>query len=200
VSAAEKARGKTHRQEEDSRLSHCSITGTGAKPSAISGEPIWSCGRPWSLHHHHKENAAFVPTAQPTYAPAIDALAHRGRPAQPQKPRFNLHEDRGQHWCGPMRTRRTAPYREPAGDSPTPWWSRPYRGSAGAAGRMVLPPTRRPAFPGGALPRRNPRTAAACRRHRSRSLRCTRQSCRSSGKPELQPRPVNCLVRLSYWL
>jgi hypothetical protein len=44
---------------------------------------------------HHKENVAFVLTGQPVYAPAIDALAHCGRPAQPQKPRFNLHEDRG---------------------------------------------------------------------------------------------------------
>src|SRR5450759_1986619 len=136
--ATEKAPRKTHRQDEDSRLPHCSITGTGTKPSAISGEPIWSDGLPWSLHHHHKENAAFVPTAQPAYAPAIDALANCGRPAQPQKPGFNLHEDRGQHRCGPMRTRRTAPYREPAGGSPTPWWSPLYLGSAGAAGRMVL--------------------------------------------------------------
>src|ERR1035437_8561007 len=35
--ATEKAPRKTHRQDEDSRLPHCSITGTGTKPSAILG-------------------------------------------------------------------------------------------------------------------------------------------------------------------
>ena len=45
-------------------------------------------GRPWNTRlflfdHYHKEDAASVPTADPGYPPAIDAVAQRGGLGEP---------------------------------------------------------------------------------------------------------------------
>src|ERR1019366_5857140 len=47
-----------------------------------------------SLHHHHKEDAAPVPAAQPAHAPALDAVAERDGCAQPQELGLHRHSHR----------------------------------------------------------------------------------------------------------
>jgi hypothetical protein len=43
------------------------------------------------LDHHKKEDAALVPTANPAYAPAINAVADYGRLADAEKLGLNFH-------------------------------------------------------------------------------------------------------------
>jgi hypothetical protein len=46
---------------------------------------------PGPLDHHDEENPAFVPTTDPTHAPAIDAIAEGGGCEQAQEVSLNFH-------------------------------------------------------------------------------------------------------------
>ena len=46
---------------------------------------------PLPLDHHDEENPAFVPTADPANAPAIDSIAEGGRLEEPQELGLDFH-------------------------------------------------------------------------------------------------------------
>jgi hypothetical protein len=54
-------------------------------PSPFSG--------PGPLDHHNEDHSAFVPTAHPAHAPAIDSIAEGGRLEQAWELGLNFHSD-----------------------------------------------------------------------------------------------------------
>jgi hypothetical protein len=51
--------------------------------------PAWLIGH--ALDHHHEQYTAFIPSAQPAHAPAIQVITNLDRPAEPQELRLNMH-------------------------------------------------------------------------------------------------------------
>ena len=44
----------------------------------------------WPFFHHHEQDTAFVPSANPAEPAAINVIANRDFSEEPQKPRLNM--------------------------------------------------------------------------------------------------------------
>src|ERR1035441_6966173 len=51
---------------------------------------VWRAASDYALHHHHEEDLAFIPSAEPAHPPAIDTITQDRRLAETQESGLDL--------------------------------------------------------------------------------------------------------------